>query len=145
MILLVECLLLCLLCQLAPVLPKRKHPERKRWTKALLAFGTAILLGLFLHLINGAWSFWQGLWESGVLALLFIWYRTLILFWLPERRRKNPEGAKATLKKAGDRRSWRFPSVWRQEERRRFGSFSFLPSCPFDGHFLSEIPPKGGS
>lgn len=30
MILLVECLLLCLLCQLAPVLPKRKHPERKR-------------------------------------------------------------------------------------------------------------------
>ena len=99
MILLVECLLLCLLCQLAPVLPKRKHPERKRWTKALLAFGTAILLGLFLHLINGAWSFWQGLWESGVLALLFIWYRTLILFWLPERRRKNPEGAKAALKK----------------------------------------------
>ena len=54
MILLVECLLLCLLCQLAPVLPKRKHPERKRWIKALLAFGTAILLGLFLHLINGA-------------------------------------------------------------------------------------------
>lgn len=101
MILLVECLLLCLLCQLAPVLPKRKHPERKRWTKALLAFGTAILLGLFLHLINGAWSFWQGLWKSGVLALLFIWYRTLILFWLPERRRKNPEGAKAALKKGG--------------------------------------------
>lgn len=104
MILLVECLLLCLLCQLAPVLPERKHPERKRWIKALLAFGTAILLGLFLHLINGAWSFWQGLWESGVLALLFIWYRTLILFWLPERRRKNPEGAKAALKK-GERQT----------------------------------------
>lgn len=101
MILLVECLLLCLLCRLTPVLPKRKHPERKLWIKALLAFGTAILLGLFLHLINGAWSFWQGLWESGVLALLFIWCRTLILFWLPERRRKDPEGAKTALKKGG--------------------------------------------